>query len=92
VVGTLSLRVEQQPVAPYLSIGGPFFYFDHAHHWAMGGELGVAYTGEPKVSLTSSASGPLIDAALRREQSKAQNWANQFKWFPVVKLQVSYTF
>jgi hypothetical protein len=91
-IGTLSLRVEQQPVAPYLGIGGNFFYFDHAHRWAMGGELGVAYTGDPKVSLTSSASGPLIDAAVRREQGKAQDWANQFKWFPVVKLQVSYAF
>ena len=79
---------------PYVSIGGNFFYFDHAHHWAMGGELGVAYTGEPKVSLTRSGGIPsdAIDAAVKQEQQKAQDWANQFKWFPVVKLSVSYSF
>jgi hypothetical protein len=95
-VGTLNLKVEQKLVNPYLSIGGNFFYFDHAHHWALGGELGVAYTGEPNVSLTrTSSGGPLsgvIDAAVSREQQKAQDWANQFKWFPVVKLMVSYSF
>ena len=95
-VGSLNLKVEQQLVNPYLSIGGNFLYFDHAHHWALGGELGVAYTGEPKVSLTrSGSSGPLgsaIDAAVRHEQQKAQNWADQFKWMPVVKLMVTYAF
>jgi hypothetical protein len=58
----------------------------------MGGELGVAYTGEPKVSLTSSRSGPLIDEALRTEQGRIQDYANQFKWWPVAKLMVTYSF
>jgi hypothetical protein len=95
-VGSLNLKVEQQVVDPYLSIGGNFLYFDHAHHWALGGELGVAYTGDAKVSLTRSGPpGPLsgaIDAAVSREQQKAQNWADQFKWMPVVKLMVTYSF
>ena len=78
---------------PYLSIGGNFLYFDHAHHWALGGELGVAYTGDPRVSLTRSGpAAPLIDAAVSREQQKAQSWANQLQWLPVVKLMVSYSF
>ena len=92
-VGTLNLNIEQQLVNPYLSIGGNFFYFDHAHHWAMGGELGVAYTGDPKVSLTRT--GPpaaLLDAAVRAAQGGVQDYANQFKWWPVVKLTVSYSF
>ena len=93
VLGTLNLNLEQQLVNPYLSIGGNFFYFDHAHHWAMGGELGVTYTGDPKVSLTRT--GPpsaLLDAALRFEQNRIEDYANQFKWWPVVKLTVSYSF
>ena len=53
-LGTLNLNIEQQPVNPYLSIAGNFFYFDHAHHWALGGELGVAYTGDATVSWTRS--------------------------------------
>jgi hypothetical protein len=92
LLGTLSLNIEQQPVNPYLSIGGNFFYFDHAHHWAMGGELGVTYTGDPKVSLTSTRSGPGLDAALRYEQSQIEDYANKLKWWPVLKLTVSYSF
>ena len=92
VLGTLHLNVEQQPVNPYLGIGGNFFYFDRAHHWAMGGELGVAYTGEPKVSLTSSRSGPVIDAGLRYEQNRIHDYATKFEWWPVVKLAASYSF
>jgi hypothetical protein len=92
-LGVLNLKVEQQLVNPYLSIGGNFLYFDHAHHWALGGELGVAYTGDPRVSLTRSGpAAPLIDAAVSREQQKAQSWANQLQWLPVVKLMVSYSF
>jgi hypothetical protein len=95
-VGSLNLKIQQQVVDPYLSIGGNLLYFDHAHHWALGGELGVAYTGDTSVSLTRSGpSGPLsgaIDAAVSREQQRAQDWANQFKWLPVVKLMVTYSF
>jgi hypothetical protein len=96
-VGVLSLKIQQQVVDPYLSIGGNFLYFDHAHHWALGGELGVAYTGTPIVSLTSSGrfSGgghDAIDAALGQEKQRAQDWANKFAWFPVIKLMVTYSF
>jgi hypothetical protein len=91
-LGELNLKIEQQPVNPYLSIGGNFFYFDRAHHWAMGGELGVAYTGDPEVSLTSSSSGPGIDAALGAVRSGVEDYANKFRWWPVVKLGVSYSF
>ena len=67
-VGTINLKVEQQLVNPYLGIGGNLFYFDHAHHWAVAGELGVAYTGDAQVTLTRSGSfAPVIDASLRGE-------------------------
>ena len=92
-VGSLDLKIRQQWVNPYLSIGGNFLYFDHAHHWALGGELGAAYTGDPQVSLTRSGPpDPLIDAALRGAQRRAQDYANQFKWWPVVKIQLSFAF
>lgn len=92
-VGSLNLKITQQPVNPYLSIGGNFFYFDHAHHWALGGELGVAYTGDAQVSLTRT--GPpssVIDAALRAEQNHVQHYADQFKWYPLAKISLSFSF
>ena len=96
-IGLLNLKIQQQVVNPYLSIGGNFFYFDHAHHWGLGGELGVAYSGDPRISLTSSGrfSGgghDVLGGALGQEKQKAQDWANQFTWFPVVKLMVTYSF
>jgi hypothetical protein len=87
------MTIEQQPVDPYLSIGGNFFYFDHAHHWAFGGEIGVMYSGEPTVSLTRS--GPpdrAIDAAVRRAKNRLQDFADQFTWLPIATLKVRFSF
>jgi hypothetical protein len=91
--GLLSLQAHQQLLNPYLSLGGNFFYFDHAHHWAAGGELGVAYTGQPVVHLSrAGASSPAIDAALEAAEYELKKYASQYIWFPVVKLNVTYSF
>jgi len=93
LIGTLDLKIKQQPVNPYLSIGGNLFYFDRAHRWALAGELGVVYTGDPSVSLTRSGpASPLLDAALAIEQQKIQDYAEKFQWWPVAKLAVTYSF
>ena len=96
-VGVLNLKIQQQPVNPYLSIGGNFLYFDQAHNWALGGELGVAYTGDPTISLTrsgvfSAGGHDALGSALDEEKQKAKNWADQYKWLPIVKLMVTYSF
>lgn len=87
--GALEVKAQPQPVNPYLSIGGNFFYFDHAHHWALGGELGVAYTGGARISL----SGPgAADAVANGVQHALQRYADQFQWWPVAKLAVTFSF
>jgi hypothetical protein len=93
-VGTVHLRIEQQPVDPYLSFGGNLFYFDHAHHWSLGGELGVFYTGKPKVSLnrTGGVGDAAIDLALQQQKSRVQHYANRYQFWPVLKLAVNYSF
>jgi hypothetical protein len=87
--GQLSMKVRPELVNPYLGIAGNFFYFDHAHHWAMGGELGAAYTGGAKVSLHGPGAA---DAVSHGVQHALQRYADQFQWWPVVKLGVSYSF
>lgn len=92
-LGQLDMKVEQQPVNPYLSFGGNIFYFDRAHRWAFGGELGVVYTGDPQTSLTRS--GPpsaSADAALATAHQQLDKYAEKFKWWPIAKLQVTYSF
>ena len=53
-----------------------------AGYWAMGGELGVAYTGDPKATVSASRSGPGIDAALGTVEKQLEDYANRCRWFP----------
>jgi hypothetical protein len=87
--GHLEVKAQPQPVNPYLSIGGNFFYFDHAHHWALGGELGVAYTGGARISLDGPGAA---DAVANGVQRALQRYADQFQWWPVAKLAVTFSF
>ena len=89
---SVEATVREHPVSGYLSIGGNFFYFDRAHHWAMGGELGVAYTGVPNVSLSRANGSGLSDDAVNNAKQKLHDYVNQYKWWPVVKLKVTYSF
>ena len=92
-VGSLNMKVTQQPVNPYLAIGGNFFYLDHAHHWAIGGEMGVLYCGTPDVSLNRSGPpDPVIDAAVSSAQNHLQRWADQYKWLPAAMLKITFSF
>jgi hypothetical protein len=88
--GTLNLNIQQQPVSPYISIAGNFFYFDHGHHVSIGGELGAMYTGTPRVGLTSSNSAADNDVATERQQ--LIKYANYGKFWPIVKLGLNISF
>ncbi|HSU54578.1 MAG TPA: hypothetical protein VLT36_11010 [Candidatus Dormibacteraeota bacterium] len=88
----ISIKIQPQPVNPYLSIGGNFFYFDRAHHWAMYGELGVAYTGDTKVSLDRTRDSSISDETVNKVKDRLRNYGDQFQWWPVLKLAVTYSF
>jgi len=92
-VGTLHLKVDQQPVNPYVSVGGNL-YFGKAHHWSLAGELGVAYAGKPRVDLTRSGGvvDPNIDLAVAQQRQKVENQIKDFQFWPVLKLGVTYSF
>jgi len=92
-VGTLTMKAQQQPINPYIGIGGNFLYFDRAHQWALGGELGIIYTGDVKISIDRS--GPpnaVIDAAVKGAEGRLEKWAEQWQWLPLVTLKLSYSF
>ena len=88
--GTLDLSIKPQPVNPYLAIGGNLFYFDRAHHWAMFGELGAAYVGDARVSLTASDSRAAVSVA--NERHRIQDALNGFPVWPLLKLGVTFSF
>jgi hypothetical protein len=87
--GTLNLNIQQQPVDPYLTLGGNL-YFDHAHHWSLGGELGAMYTGKPRVGLTSS--NPAANADVANEVQQLDSYANKVQFYPVLKLSLNFSF
>jgi hypothetical protein len=89
--GTLNLDLKQQPVDPYLSIGGNL-YFDKRHHVSLGSELGVFYTGEPRVSLTANTVPPANPADVQAEQDQIKHYARYAEFWPVLKVSLNFSF
>ena len=52
----------------------------------------MAYTGVPNVSLSRANGSGLSDDAVNNAKQKLQDYVNQYKWWPVVKLKVTYSF
>lgn len=91
-VGNISMESEQDIFSPFLSIGGDF-YLNQAKTWSLGYELGVAYTGSPDVSLTRDGGADVnIDAQLEAERQQLEDKAKDFKFYPIVKVSVSFSF
>ncbi len=87
-IGDLNMKLEQNLVAPYVSIGMSF-HLDKQKHWSLGGELGVAYTGSPDVALSTS-SGLVPQQDLNAEAQQIEDGA--WKFYPIVKVSLNYSF
>ena len=90
-IGDLNLKVKQQAVSPYISVGTSY-YFDKAKHWSLSGELGVAYTGDPTATLTTGNPGTVPQQDLNAEAKQVQDWAGKYKFFPILRIGVNYSF
>lgn len=82
------ISIKQGAENPYLTVGGNV-YFDHRHHVSLGGQLGLIYTAQPKVSFTASGISP---ADQQTERDKIQHYARNFKFWPVLKISLNYSF
>jgi hypothetical protein len=89
--GTANLDIKQQLVDPYVSIGGNI-YFDKAHHWSLGGELGAFYTGEPRVDFTANTTPPASQQSVQSEQNEIKHYAKDAEVLPVLELSLNYSF
>jgi hypothetical protein len=93
-VAALQLEIEQQEISPFISIGGTLF-FDSKKHVGLGFELGVAYTGSPTATLTQTAtSGPIPNLAenIAAEEQQLEDSANDYKFYPIIKVGVTISF
>jgi hypothetical protein len=86
--GTVTMEVRQQVVNPYLSIGGNL-YFDRGHHVSLGTELGVFYTGEPRVSVNAPGAPP---EAVQGLENEIRHYARKAEFWPLLKLSLNYSF
>lgn len=87
----LTFRVNQEDVCPYIGIGGDFVRFGKARRWALGGEIGVAFTGTWDVSI-SNPTGGIPSDELEKERQDIQDELKDIKFWPVLKLYLSFQF
>lgn len=88
---SVHLQYKQQPVDPYVSIGGNL-YFDKGHHISLGGELGVFYLGNPKVSVTTSPAGVVPQADLDAYKQQVEHDIKKVPVWPILKVSLNYSF
>ena len=86
---SVSLEYKQQPVVPYVAIGGKV-YFDRARHFSLGAELGAYYLGNPRVNVTSS--DPLATSYLDGYKQQVEDQLKKIPVWPILKLSLNYSF
>jgi len=94
-VGTLNGLINFRDISPYVGIGwGSALSGDS--NWAFTADLGVIFTGTPRVDL-NSVGGTLSNnadflAEIAREEQNVADDIDFFKFYPVVSIGMSYRF
>lgn len=87
----LDATVDFDSTAPYLGIGwGNAVSQDQRFGFNV--NLGVVYTGSPEVTLTETGGNFFTDQELREEEQRLQDEIDDFEYYPVVNVGVSYRF
>lgn len=91
-----SLRgsVEYDSINPYIGIGWDWA-FGESQNIILGLDLGVSYLGDPNSSVTATgpfSTTPNFNTNLQAERQTFQNDIEDYKFYPVVKLSLTYRF
>jgi len=93
-VGTLSGHVDFNEVAPYVGIGWGNAVGKNKN-WSFSCDFGVVYQGAANIDLTASgpiASDPTFQANLAQERKELEDELDDYKYYPVISLGVTYKF
>lgn len=90
-IGGLTLKAEQELISPFASIGGNV-YLGRAKRWSLMGELGVIYTGSPDISLKPGYPGKVSPQDLAAEIKDIEDAASNFKFWPIIKFGICFSF
>ncbi len=89
-VTTLKSAISFNAFAPYVGVGyGNAVDVDRRWNFVL--DLGVAYQGDASVKLTTTGSGATA-ADLNAEAKSLENALENFQWYPVIMVGVSYKF
>jgi len=88
---SVHLTYQQQPVDGYVSLGGNL-YFDKAHHFSLGTELGAFYLGNPKVSVTTTPPGSVPQSDLDAYKHKVESEIKKLPVWPIIRISLGYSF
>lgn len=93
-LGSLSGKVDFNEVAPYVGIGwGNAVGKDK--RWSFSCDFGVVFQGEANIDLAASgpiASDPTFQAELAKEKKALEDELDDYKYYPVISLGVTYKF
>lgn len=93
-IGTLTGEIDYNTLAPYIGIGwGNPLRKDS--NWTFFVDLGVAYQGAADVELTATgvlATDPTFLSDLQQEEDDLEDDLENFKYYPVISLGVTYKF
>jgi len=88
-------KIDFNSVSPYLGLGWDTSY-GKGKRFGFLCELGVMFQGKPSVSLDANAVDPMIqaqlDAELKKEEDDLQDALDNFQYYPVLALGLSYRF
>lgn len=93
-LGTLTGKIDYNELAPYVGIGwGNAVGKDN--RWSFSFDFGVVFQGEPNIDLKANgtmASDPTFQANLAEEKRKLEDELDDYKYYPVVSLGITYKF
>lgn len=93
-VGTLEGEVEFNEIAPYIGIGWDTS-FGKNNRFGLLVDLGVIYQGTPDVELKATgpfASNQAFKNDIQAEEDKLQDDLDQYEYYPVIGVGLSYRF
>ncbi len=94
-VGTLNGAVKLSDVAPFVGIGWDDTFYRNSR-WGIRAIVGVAWSDEPEVALTSTggslSNDPTFQARLRDESQRITEETEGYGLFPIVQVGLNYKF
>jgi len=93
-IGKLKGELDFNSIAPYLGIGWTSSH-QKKRGWFASFDIGVVFQGSPDVDLKVNgpiASDPEFQANLRKEENNLEDEVDEYKYYPVVMLGISYVF